>query len=78
MNVPADVDRFGAVSPRSGTVTRRHTAATLLLSESVHSQGVMELLGQSQMRTTMDVYGHVMPRPRPEAADRTGAPAAAG
>ena len=32
----------------------RHTAATLLLSENVHPRVVMELLGHSQMRTTMD------------------------
>ena len=39
----------------------RHTAATLLLSENVHPRVVMELLGHSQMRTTMDIYSHVMP-----------------
>ena len=39
----------------------RHTAATLLLSENVHPRVVMELLGHSQMRTTMDIYNHVMP-----------------
>ena len=33
----------------------RHTAATLLLSENVHPRVVMELLGHSQMRTTMDI-----------------------
>src|SRR5918997_1494109 len=31
----------------------RHTAATLLLGENVHPRVVMELLGHSQMRTTM-------------------------
>jgi integrase len=38
-----------------------HTAATLLLSENVHPLVVMELLGHSQMRMTMDIYRHVMP-----------------
>ena len=38
-----------------------HTAATLLLSENVHPRVVMELLGHSQMRTTMDIYSPVMP-----------------
>jgi integrase len=38
----------------------RHTAATLLLSENVHPRVVTALLGHSQMRTTMDIYGHVM------------------
>jgi integrase len=50
----------------------RHTAATLLLSENVHPRVVMELLGHSQMRTTMDMYSHVMPALAREAADRMG------
>jgi integrase len=48
----------------------RHTAATLLLGEGVHPRVVMELLGHSQMRTTMDIYTHVMPALAREAADR--------
>jgi hypothetical protein len=48
----------------------RHTAATLLLGEGVHPRVVMELLGHSQMRTTMDIYSHVMPALAREAADR--------
>ncbi|MGY1744084.1 site-specific integrase [Blastococcus sp. SYSU D00695] len=48
----------------------RHTAATLLLSENVHPRVVMELLGHSQMRTTMDGYSHVRPALVREAADR--------
>ncbi len=51
----------------------RHTAATLLLSENVHPRVVMELLGHSQMRTTMDIYSHVMPALAREAADRMNA-----
>jgi integrase len=51
----------------------RHTAATLLLSENVHPRVVMELLGHSQMRTTMDIYSHVMPALAREAVDRVGA-----
>ncbi|WP_255418035.1 tyrosine-type recombinase/integrase [Geodermatophilus sp. TF02-6] len=50
----------------------RHTAATLLLGENVHPRMVMELLGHSQMRTTMDIYSHVMPALAREAADRMG------
>jgi integrase len=45
----------------------------LLLSENVHPRVVMELLGHSQMRTTMDIYSHVMPALAREAADRMGA-----
>src|SRR6476619_1603603 len=33
----------------------------------------MELLGHSQMRTTMDIYSHVMPALAREAADRMSA-----
>ena len=51
----------------------RHTAATLLLSENVHPRVVMDLLGHSQMRTTMDIYSHVMPALAREAADRMSA-----
>lgn len=48
----------------------RHTAATLLLAAGVHPRVVMELLGHGQMRTTMDIYSHVMPALAREAADR--------
>lgn len=51
----------------------RHTAATLLLSAGVHPRVVMDLLGHSQMRTTTDIYSHVMPALAREAADRMGA-----
>jgi integrase len=50
----------------------RHTAATLLLSEGVHPRVVMEVLGHSQMRTTTDIYSHVMPALGRDAADRMG------
>ena len=30
---------------------------------------VMETLGHSNISTTMDIYSHVMPSPRQEAAD---------
>jgi integrase len=48
----------------------RHNAATLLLTAGVHPRVVMELLGHSQMRTTTDIYSHVMPALAQEAADR--------
>jgi len=50
----------------------RHTAATLLLSSGVHPRVVMELLGHSQMRTTTDIYSHVMPALAAEAALQMG------
>ena len=39
----------------------RHSAATLLLSEGVHSKVVQEMLGHSTISMTMDVYSHVLP-----------------
>lgn len=39
----------------------RHSTATLLLSMGVHPKVVQELLGHSQISTTMDIYSHVMP-----------------
>jgi integrase len=51
----------------------RHTAATLLLERKVPPRVVMELLGHAQMRTTTDVYSHVLPALAEEAAEEMGA-----
>ena len=51
----------------------RHTAATLLLAGGEHPRVVMELLGHTQIRTTMDIYSHVMPALAREAANRMDA-----
>jgi hypothetical protein len=45
--------------PPRPSARRLHTAATLLQSENVHPRVVMELLGHSPMRTTME---HLHPR----------------
>ncbi|MBA2767954.1 MAG: tyrosine-type recombinase/integrase [Sporichthyaceae bacterium] len=51
----------------------RHTAATLLYrAGGVHPRVVMELFGHSQMRTTTDVYSHVLPALAEEAAQEMG------
>ena len=64
---------FAAMPVTTKSVVQLGAAATLLLSEGVHPRVVMELLGHSQMRTTMDIYSHVMPALAREAADRMGA-----
>ncbi|WP_375502606.1 hypothetical protein [uncultured Jatrophihabitans sp.] len=42
-------------------------------AEGVHARVVMELLGHSQMRTTTDIYSHVLPALAQHAADRMDA-----
>jgi integrase len=37
----------------------RHSAATLLLGMGVHPKIVSEMLGQTQVSITLDVYSHV-------------------
>ncbi len=39
----------------------RHTRATLLLVQGVAPRVIMELLGPTQISTTMDIYASVMP-----------------
>lgn len=75
---PIDKDNIGAVFdrllvaanvPRRRLYEARHTAATLLLAQGVHPRIVMELLGHSTIKLTMDTYSHVMPALQREAAD---------
>lgn len=51
----------------------RHTAATLLLAQGVHQRVVMDLLGHSQIAITMNLYSHVVPALRKEAAEQMDA-----
>ena len=46
----------------------RHTAATLLLAAGVHPKMAQEMLGQSTISLTLDVYSHVTPTMHDEAA----------
>lgn len=46
----------------------RHAAASLLLAQGVAPRVVMDILGHSQMATTMDLYSHVMPAAHEDAA----------
>jgi len=51
----------------------RHTTASLLLYQNVHPRVVADLLGHSEIRVTMDLYSHVAPALRREAADEMDA-----
>jgi integrase len=51
----------------------RHSAASLLLAQGVHPRVVMELLGHSDIRLTMNTYSHVIPQLTRDAADKMGA-----
>lgn len=45
----------------------RHTCATLLLSQGVHLKLVADLLGHQSIRTTANIYSHVLPDMQGEA-----------
>lgn len=45
----------------------RHTCATLMIKQGIHPRVVMEILGHSQISTTMNTYGHVLPEVQREA-----------
>jgi integrase len=47
----------------------RHTHATWLLQQGVHPKIVQERLGHSTIRTTLDIYSHVIPSMQREAVD---------
>jgi integrase len=46
----------------------RHSCATLLLAQGVPARVVQDILGHSAIRVTMDVYSHVLPSMRDDAA----------
>ena len=47
----------------------RHSCASILLAAGVPPKVIQEMLGHSQISTTMNIYAHVMPNLRQEAAD---------
>lgn len=51
----------------------RHSCATLLIEQGVHPRVVMEILRHTQISTTMDIYGHVLPDTQRDAAARLDA-----
>jgi integrase len=48
----------------------RHSAATLLFAQGVHPKTVMEILGHSNLETTMKIYGQVLDRMKQDAASK--------
>lgn len=48
----------------------RHSAATLLMSMGVHIKVIQELLGHSDIVTTLGIYGHVLPSMQEGAMDK--------
>jgi len=48
----------------------RHSCATLFLAAGVDAKKVQDILGHESIRTTLDVYGHVLPSMQREAVDR--------
>jgi integrase len=50
----------------------RHSAATLLLKMGVPAHVVKEILGHSDIRTTLGIYGHVLPTMHDDAMDMMG------
>ena len=50
----------------------RHAAVSLMAAQGIPARTVMEILGHSQISTTMNVYAHVASDVQREAADRIG------
>jgi integrase len=48
----------------------RHSCATLQLAAGVRPKMVQENLGHAKVSTTLDLYAHMMPNTRREAATR--------
>lgn len=48
----------------------RHSCATLFLAAGVDAKKVQDILGHESIRTTLDVYGHVLPSMQRDAVDR--------
>lgn len=56
--------------PRVTTHDLRHSAATMMLAAGVPIPVIADVLGHSTVRVTADLYAHVVPELRRDAADR--------
>jgi len=48
----------------------RHWCASLLIAYEVHPKAIQEILGHANIKTTMDIYGHLLPKVLQSATDR--------
>ncbi|WP_257535758.1 tyrosine-type recombinase/integrase [Mesobacillus foraminis] len=51
----------------------RHTHATMLLASGIQGKVISEWLGHSNIKTTLDIYSHVLPNMQEEAAHQIDA-----
>jgi Phage integrase family len=56
--------------PRMRLHDLRHSAATILMAMKVPIKVIQELLGHSNITTTLNVYGHVLPSMQDEVVDK--------
>jgi integrase len=68
-----DAKKKRRLLPRLRFHDLRHSAATLLLVQGVPMKTVQEILGHSSFSTTANVYSHVLPAMKQEAAARMDA-----
>ena len=51
----------------------RHWCASLLIAYDVHPKAIQEILGHANITTTLNIYGHLLPKVLRSATDRMGA-----
>jgi integrase len=67
-------DLLGAAGlPRLHFHSLRHSCATFLLVQGVHAKVVMEILGHSDIRLTLNTYSHVVEQLQEDAARQMSA-----
>ena len=52
------------------TYDLRHTCASLMIAAGAHPRALMERLGHKDIKTTLNVYGHLLPELQEELSDR--------
>jgi len=73
------VRHFKSALAKAGlpTTTRfhdlRHWCASLLIAYDVHPKAIQEILGHANITTTLNIYGHLLPKVLQSATDRMGA-----